>query len=323
MAAVAHAVVGSGPEAVATVAVRVRRIAEEAEGIRSYELVPPEGGELPAFAAGAHVDVHIPGGFVRPYSIANGPWERDRYVIGVPREANGRGGSIAMHDQVKEGDELRIGLPRNNFALAPDSGYYVLIAGGIGLTPILAMARELARSARRFELHVCTRSIERTPFQAALRELGDAVRLHHDGGDPARGLDVQALLDEQIGSDVYCCGPTGLMNAVREATSGWPMDAVHFEAFIARTGGAPFEVRLRSSGACFTVGPEQTILQVLRANGVNVPSDCEAGSCGTCVTGLCEGEAEHRDVVLGPEERAKKIAVCCSRAKSKSLTLDL
>ncbi len=327
MAAVANAVlnVGKGPETVATIAVRVQRIVEEAEGIRSYELVAPDGGELPAFTAGAHIDVHVPGGFVRQYSLSNGPWERNRYVIGVQREPNGRGGSRAMHDAVKEGDELRIGLPKNNFALASDSGYYVLIAGGIGLTPLLAMARELARTSRPFELHVCTRSIERTPFREALRELGDAVRFHHDGGDPAKGLDVQALVDEQIGSDVYCCGPTGLMNAVREATSGWPMDSIHFEAFVARTDGAPFEVKLRSSGACYAVPSGKSILQVLRENGVSVASDCEAGNCGTCLTGLLEGEADHRDEVLGPEERAanRRIAVCCSRAKSKQLVLDL
>ena len=335
MAAVANVVptAGNGPDirrADATLPVRVRRIAEEAPGIRSYELVGVDGGELPAFSAGAHVDVHIPGpgGFVRPYSIASAPWERGRYLLGVQREEAGRGGSIAMHERVREGDELIIGTPRNQFALVPDTGHSVLVAGGIGITPLLAMARELAAGGRSFELHVCTRSPERTPFRAALAELGDAVRLHHDGGDPARGLDVQALLDEQVGSDVYCCGPAGLMNAVRAATEAWPVGRVHFEAFQAAplpAGGEAFEVRLRSSGACFTVPPDKTILQVLRENGVGVPSSCEMGNCGTCLTGLVEGEADHRDEILGPEERAANsmLLVCCSRAKSKVLVLDL
>lgn len=308
--------------------VRVARIAEEAEGIRSYELVSVGGDELPSFEAGAHVDLVIPGGFVRPYSLVNPPWERNRYVIGVQREEAGRGGSKALFDSVSVGDRLEISAPRNNFRLSAGAAYSVLIAGGIGITPLLAMAVELERLGQGFELHVCSRSAERTPFKAELARFGARVRFHHDGGEPSRGLDVRTLLaTRRDGAHVYCCGPAPLMDAVRKAAAGWPADAVHFEAFNVAPveGDSAFVVRVRSSGEEIEVPAEMSILDALRENGVWVASDCEAGTCGTCMTGLLEGEAEHRDQVLTPEEKAanKRIALCCSRARSKLLVLDL
>lgn len=314
---------------------RVSRVKEEAEDIRSYELVPTDGRPLPPWDAGAHVDVEIPGGVLRrSYSLCGDPLERERWTIAVQREARGRGGSRALFEALQEGARIRVSPPKNGFplAVAPRA---LLIAGGIGLTPLLAMARVLKRKGAEFTLHVCTRSPERTPFRAELssKPLSAHVKLHHDGGDPARGLDVRQLLAHRPeGAHLYCCGPNGLMHAVREAAlaSGWPPEALHFEAFspeplVATSDKEGFELELRKSGRKVRVGAKQTVLQVLRAQGVNVMSDCEAGSCGTCLTNVLEGEIDHQDFFLTDEERAqgKRMCVCVSRAKGGRLVLDV
>jgi vanillate monooxygenase ferredoxin subunit len=318
-----------------TLRLRVRRIDSETADIRTYELVPPPSARLPPFEAGAHLDVQVPGGEVRQYSLCNDPQETHRYVIAVLREAQGRGGSRAIHDRLRLDDTLLTSLPHNHFPLRP-SPFSLLIAGGIGITPLLSMARQLVRTGAPFALHYCTRSRERTAFRDELTQppfLG-RVHLHHDGGDPSRGLDVRALLaGRPDGAHLYCCGPAPLMRAVKDAASagGWPGDAVHFESF----GGASanvlaehakdrtFEVALRRSQCVFSVPPGKSILNVLRANGVQVPSDCEAGSCGTCVTRLLGGEPDHRDTFLDAGQRQRNILVCVSRAHSHRLELDL
>lgn len=326
---------------VETLPLKVARIRRVAEGIQSYELVRDDGGLLPEWEPGAHVDVAVPGGLVRQYSLCGEPDDRARWLIAVQREAEGRGGSRGMHDRVREGDVLAVSAPRNHFALVP-AERYVLVAGGIGITPLLAMARVLEARGAAWELHYCTRSPERAAFLPLLTRAPFAprVRVYHDGGDPGRGLDVRALLARRTeGTHVYCCGPTGLMSAVRDAAAGtWPREALHFESFGGQ-GADPFgpgasdvfavndafEVEVRSTGRVFEIPRDQTILNVLRAGGLCVPSSCEAGECGTCVTPLLEGEAEHRDTVLTPEARAaqKEIAVCVSRARSRRLKLDL
>lgn len=307
----------------------VTRVSEEAEGVQRYELRREGGGPLPRFTAGAHVDVEVPGGFLRSYSLCNDPAEQDRYVIAVQREERGRGGSRAMHDRVSPGQALFASEPRNDFALV-DAERYLLIAGGIGITPLLSMVHQLGREGRSFTLHCCTRSPERTAFKNVLAspELRDRVFLHHDGGDPSRGLDVKRLLAApDAGAHLYCCGPKGLMGAVRAGSAGWAPDRVHFESFAAsaEAGDTAFEVELDSTGEVIPVGPTETMLQALRAHGVTVPSDCEAGTCGTCVTGLLAGEAEHRDQYLSAAEKKAHVAVCpcVSRAKGKRLRLDL
>jgi vanillate monooxygenase ferredoxin subunit len=314
--------------------VRVARVTREAEDINAYELVPEEGGELPAWDAGSHLDVALPGGLVRPYSLCNEPAERHRYVIAVQREAKGRGGSRAMHDQVREGTVLAVSRPRNAFRLQP-APFTLLIAGGIGITPLLAMARTLLREGRPFVLHVCTRSPERTAFRELLAspELSPHVHVHHDGGDPKKGLDVRALLAHRpAGAHLYCCGPNGLMGAVREAAlaGGWPQEAVHFESFtaeplVASASDDGFEVVVRSTGQVLPVPRGKSILNVLLEAGLMVPSSCESGTCGTCQTNVLEGEADHRDSVLTDEEKraGRCMMVCVSRARSKRLTLDL
>ncbi len=317
-----------------TLRVRVARITREAEDIQSYELVPVDAQALPEWDAGSHLDVALPGGMVRPYSLCGEPTETHRYLISVLREANGRGGSRAMHEQVREGTILAVSRPRNAFRLR-QAPFSLLIAGGIGITPLLAMARTLLREGRAFVLRVCTRSPERTPFTSLLGspEWAPHVHLHHDGGDPSKGLDVRALLAHRPqGAHLYCCGPGGLMSAVRSAALGgaWPEEAVHFESFtaeplVAREGDEGFEVVVKSTGQVLKVPPGKSILNVLVSAGVMVPSDCQAGTCGTCLTNVLEGEPEHRDSFLSDDEHkgGKCMTVCVSRARSRRLMLDL
>jgi len=313
--------------------VKVNRIAVEAEDIRSFEFVHPEGGELPPFTAGSHLDVHLPNGLVRQYSLCNDPRETHRYVVAVLREPVGRGGSASMHDEVREADRVTITVPRNHFPLHEEAGRHLLIAGGIGITPMLAMARRLAATGADFRLHYCTRSAEKTAFLEVLQAppFAERVTFHHDGGDPSKGLDVTALLAEvEEGTHVYCCGPTGLMHAVQEASVHWPLGRVHFEFFAAdpdvpEEPSTAFEVEIASSGDVYQVPPDKSILDVLLENGHDIDSSCEEGLCGTCIVDVLEGEPDHRDFVLDDEEKESNqlITVCCSRAKSRRLKLDL
>ncbi len=312
-----------------TMRVRVERIIPEAEDIRSYEFVDPEGRELPAFTAGAHVDVHLPGGLVRQYSLANDPAEQHRYVVAVLHEPEGRGGSADLHDHVREGDLLTISPPLNNFPLTAEAGKHLLIAGGIGITPILSMVRELGRLGADYHLHYCTRAPEKTAFHALLSSppFNDRVSFHFDGGDPSKGLDVAGLLRPyELGLHLYCCGPTGLMAAVRDAAAHWPAGTVHFEYFeidpeLAAGSGvdAPFEVEIENSGAVHQIPADRTILDVLRAAGHDLPSACEEGICGTCITEVAAGEIDHRDMVLDEDEHAAGdlMTICCSRGKGR------
>ena len=258
--------------------VRVTRVTEEAEGIRSFEFALPQAGELPGFTAGSHLDVHLPNGLVRQYSLCNDPRETHRYVVAVLREPAGRGGSACMHDVVREGDDVTITAPRNNFPLHENAERHLLIAGGIGITPMLAMARRLADLGADYTLHYCTRSPERTAFrdELAAEPFASHVQFHHDGGDPAKGLDVRALLAEiEDGTHVYCCGPLGLMHAVTTASEHWPLGTVHFEFFetdpdVKEGPSTGFEVEIASTGAVYQVPPEKTILDVLLDNGHDV-----------------------------------------------------
>lgn len=314
--------------------VRVVRKAAEAEDICSLELAAVGGGALPAFSAGSHVDVHLPGGFIRPYSLCNDPAETHRYVLGVLREAASRGGSRAVHEQVHEGSVLQISRPKNHFALAPQAQRHLLLAGGIGITPLLCMAEHLARTGAAFELHYATRTQARTAFagRMATSVFADHVHFHVDDGPAAQALDIPALLSTpRDGEHVYVCGPRGFMDAVLGAarSAGWPEEQLHCEFFSAElapaAGDGAFEVVLSSSGRVIAVAPEQTVVQALDAAGVPVPTSCEQGVCGTCLTRVLEGVCDHRDLYLTPEEQAAhdQFLPCCSRAKSPRLVLDL
>lgn len=317
----------------ATRSLRVARAERAAQDIQLFELRDPAGAELPEFTAGAHIKVVTPSGHSRQYSLSNKPEERDRYVIAVKREADGRGGSRSMVDQLKVGDELQASAPENLFGLDDRARSFVLIAGGIGITPVLSMARTLlAESDRKFRVYYLTRDLESTPFLDDIQAEGLAGHflVHHDQGDPAHSYDLWPVLEKPgslNGQHVYCCGPRGLMDAVRDMSGHWPSSTVHFESFGADTkphaDDRPFEVTLARSNVSIAVPVGQSILDVVRAQGVPVPSSCESGTCGTCKTRLLQGEADHRDLVLLDEEKADHIMVCVSRAKSDRLTIDL
>jgi phthalate 4,5-dioxygenase reductase component len=283
---------------------------------------------LPEFSPGAHTSVRAPNGMIRKYSLCNDPAERERYVIAVLREPGGRGGSLSMVDEVKEGDEILVTPPRNDFPLVASPAGYTFIAGGIGITPILSMMRHLKSSAGpKFKLYYCTRSKEKTAFyqQLSAPEFRGHVVMHHDGGDLDKALDLWPALENPRGH-VYCCGPRGLMDSVRDMTGHWNASQIHFEAFsdaeAHKPNDRPFRVKLARSGAVFEVPAEKTILETIRAAGQEAPSSCESGTCGTCKTTLLAGEADHRDLVLTNGERNNHIMICVSRAKSDELTID-
>ena len=309
---------------------RVARAYDVAEGIRSFELVQPDGSELPPFTPGSHVKVQTPSGAMRKYSLSNDPAERDRYVITVKRDAAGQGGSVSMHDDVKEGDTLPTSVPDNAFPLVEKAKGYLFIAGGIGITPILSMIRSFGElPPAPWKLFYLTRSPASTAFLDDLSqpELKKQVRIHHDQGDPARTFDLWPALEKPNTAHVYCCGPRPLMEAVRDMTGHWSPANVHFESF--NEGGGvrpedqPFKVKLARSGGEYNVPVGQSILSVLREHGCDAASSCESGTCGTCRTGLLGGEADHRDMVLMPEEMEHQIMICVSRARSPELVLDL
>jgi ferredoxin-NADP reductase len=312
---------------------RVRSITYLAEAVNGYELVDPRGRDLPRFAAGAHIAVRHGKGAVRDYSLWNDPAERRRYCIAVLRERDGEG-SRRWHDTVRVGDLVEALMPRNNFPLAEDAERYLLLAGGIGITPIMAMIAELRRRRAEFLLHYCTRSPEATAFRDELDLLAaqGRVRFHHDGGDPARGLDIAAALkDPPPGTHLYYCGPAGMMKAAAAAAVAWPEGTVHCEYF---TGpGAlppaplgedrPFRVRLARSGGEYEIPAGETIIDVLRRNDVSVKASCELGYCGACLTPYRAGEPDHRDQILSEPDRQRYVLICCSRAKTPVLELDL
>lgn len=311
--------------------VRVNRVVREAIGTKSYELVDPAGGELPPFSAGAHIDVLLPGPVMRQFSLCNDAAERHRYVIAVFAEPGSRGGSRLLHRRVRAGDRLLVSRPRNRFPLVEGRARYLLLAGGIGVTPLLSMAYRLAALGADFTLHYCTRSPRHTAFRAPLEAFGDAVVLHHDGGDPACGLDIKGLLAAcRPGTQLYHCGPLGFMHAVREASAHWRHGSVHCEYFAAEPSDSAddagldhFAVRDRATGKLYPVGPGQSILAALRAARFEIDPPCESGRCGICRRHHSKGEPVHRDSLLTQSERAEFVILCRARSRSALLVLDL
>jgi ferredoxin-NADP reductase/nitrite reductase/ring-hydroxylating ferredoxin subunit len=310
--------------------VRVARKWPVSAEVMAFEL-ESIGDPLPTHQPGAHIDVHLPNGLVRQYSLTNGPGEAASYVIGVKREPDSRGGSAALHDTVREGDVLAVSEPRNNFVLRRDSPRTVLLAGGIGLTPLLAMARALHQMGAGFEFHVFARGTGHLPFTDALDALGPSVRTHLGLDPDATGAALAELLAEPAPTDqVYVCGPGPMLDATRSlaAGAGWADEAVHFEYFANTTeidDSSTFEVSLARSALTLTVPAGSTILEVMRENGVAVPSSCEQGACGTCSVAVIEGEPDHQDVYLSGPERARgdRMMVCVSRARGDRLVLDV
>lgn len=312
---------------------RVNSVAEETGDIKRYELVATTPGDLPAFTAGAHIDIITADQARRSYSLANSPSERHRYVIAVLREAAGRGGSVWIHDHVREGDILSATEPLNNFELAEDASEHVMIAGGIGITPILAMGHRSREIGARAHLHYCTRSPEKTAFRKEVAEVFANITMYHDGGDASKGIKLgEVLKNRAAGAHLYICGPTGLIEAAQKAAVHWPESAVHVEHFkpteksLPAAGNQPFEIVLSRSKLTLTVPPDRTILEVVRAAGINAESSCEAGICSTCETGLISGKADHRDDILTTADKTanRKIMICVSRAQpGETLVIDL
>ncbi|WP_431109750.1 PDR/VanB family oxidoreductase [Variovorax paradoxus] len=315
--------------------VRVERISRETPEILAFELTHPWGRGLPGYEAGAHIDVFMPGGFSRQYSLArwspDAPSNAASYVIGVKREAQSRGGSASMHERVREGDLLAISAPRNTFPLRSEATRHLLLAGGIGMTPLLAMAQALAARSTDFTLCVFARSEEHLAFADALQSpaLAPHLRLHLDQGDAPQRIDLRALLAERVpNTHLYVCGPGGFMKAVREAAAHWPEDALHTEYFAAPTDantgtGLPFTLKLAQRGIAVPVAADQTAVDALHEVGIDIPVSCQQGLCGTCVVEGDGEAAEHRDFCLTGTERRTKVALCCSRAKGQELVLQL
>jgi phthalate 4,5-dioxygenase reductase subunit len=324
---------GKDSGASSSMSLTVLRKAQLARDITLFELGYPDQRALPPFSAGSHLAITTPNGLLRRYSLSNPPSERQRYVVAVQRDAAGGGGSVSMVDQASVGDQLQVSAPQNYFPLAPDGRRHLLIAGGIGITPIMSMIHELQARKAEFNLVYCTRFPDGTAFldELSAPELAARVLLHHDHGDPARALSLGPIVAEPAeGTHLHCCGPRGLMQAVRALTAHWPAGTVHFEDFgtsaHAESGAETrFSVRLARSNTTIEVAPEVSILTALRSHGLPAPSSCEAGTCGSCRTGLLGGVADHRDFVLDEDEHDSAIMICVSRAQPgcEELVLDL
>jgi len=313
--------------------VRVKRISYEAQNINSYELVAPSGGDLLPFAAGGHIDLHLPNGMVRSYSLVNDQRERHRYVIAVNKDAASLGGSSFVHAEIRVGDIITISHPRNNFALHEEAEHSVLIAGGIGITPLLSMVRRLEQLGRSWKLFYAARTRLAAAFLDELNTLRPDVHLnlHVDFDDERAGrvFDLAAIVrDAPPHTHLYCCGPAPMLEAFEAATADRPADHVHVEYFKAKETPAVeggFEVKLARSGRTIQVEAGKTILNALIDAGIAVNYACTEGVCGTCETRVLEGVPDHRDQFLSKQEQAanKSIMICCSGAKSGTLVLDL
>ncbi len=314
----------------ASLRVRVARKWEAADQIAGFEL-ESIGAELPTYQPGSHIDVHLPNGLIRQYSLTNEPGRGETYRIGVKLEPDSRGGSRCLHEVVREGDVLAISEPRNNFPLRRDSLCTVLVAGGIGITPLLAMAQTLQKDGLGYELHYFAQSEQHMAFGDVLERLRPSL-VAHLGLSPdetARAL-AEILAHRGDASHVYTCGPAPMLETTRRiaAEAGWPDHTVHFEYFKNTTeidDSSSFQISLSRSALTLGVAGGQTILAVLRQNGVPMPSSCEQGACGTCEVAVLEGEPDHQDVYLNDseKERGDRIMTCVSRAKSDRLVLDI
>jgi len=309
----------------------VSKVENLTDAIKLFELRPADGQTLPAFSAGSNIDIKINDDLRRSYSLTNAPTERDRYVIAVLDEPDGRGGSHWMHNNLKEGDQVTAVTPENNFELADDAHQHIFIAGGIGISPILSMGRHLQDNGARQALHYCTKSPEQTAFREDVADIfGDNLTFHHDGGDPANGINLgETLQNRPDGAHLYICGPRGLIDAALNAASHWPEGTVHYELFTGsedanQDGDDTFMVVLKKSGKTLKIRPGESILEVIRDAGIEAESACQSGICGTCQTGLLSGEADHRDEFLSEEDQETQIMICVSRAKpGETLILDI
>jgi len=300
-----------------------------AKGILELVLSPMSDTILPGFMAGAHVDLHLGDDFIRQYSLTNPSDAPEVYRLAIARDMKSRGGSEYVHDILSIGQEIKVSEPRNHFPLDEEARRHVFIAGGIGVTPVLAMVRQCEATGQDWHLIYATRSPDHCAYRDELLSYDKNVQFHYDSeaGGP---LNVSQILPEQsVGTHIYCCGPEPMMHAVKNATEDWPQGHIHFEWFSAdsqakSSENEEFDVVLDSSGKRLTVSADKTLLEVLRNNGVPIASVCSEGICGTCETYVLSGEIDHRDNVLTPEEKESNemMMVCCSRGRGE-IVLDL
>ena len=313
---------------ITTVRTVVADVEEAGHGIKLFTLVDPDRWELPPFRPGAHIDLHLPNGLVRTYSLCNEPADNTRYVIAVKREAEGRGGSRALHDDVRLGDVIGVSLPRGGLEAGADIGRHVFVAGGIGVTPFLSMARHLLRTGGvDFVLHLIVR--DEVPLAVHLAPLIDAGRVvvHRTsrGGRP----DLASLLGEAGARTlVACCGPESMIADFERVTASWPAGNVHVERFVAPPpiidpNAKPFTLSLARTGTEIQVRAGQTMLAALQEGGVDIATSCCGGICGACKVGWIEGKPVHRDRILSPYERERYLMVCVAGSDADRLVLDL
>jgi ferredoxin-NADP reductase len=319
----------SSPRTVPLIDMRLIAITFAAELTNVFEFRPVSGAAVATFESGAHIDLHLPTGLIRQYSLLNSQDETHRYVVAVKRDPNSRGGSSYLHEKLTVGTVLKVGAPRNNFRLTEGVPHTVLVAGGIGITPIWSMLQRLENTGANWELHYATRKRGEAAFAAELAQFGPRVHLHVDDECGGRVMDLGAIVSTLPQSaHLYCCGPTPMLASFEAATRSRPESHVHIERFTASppvAGARAYVVELARSGKSVRVAEGQTILEALRASGYDAPSSCEQGICGACETRVVSGTPDHRDMILSPQERAanRTMMICCSGCQGDVLVLDL
>ncbi len=314
--------------------VRVTAVNNEAEGIKSFELSPVDATPLPAFTAGAHVDLYLQNDLTRSYSLINPQGELHRYVVAINRDEASRGGSVFIHDSLRVGSELIVGAPRNNFPLVEDAGHIVFIAGGIGITPLWCMIQRLEAIGQPWTLYYSARNRKNAAFLGALLQLAEKhkgrVHLNFDREPGGRMLDLAAIVATQpADAHFYCCGPVPMLEAFERACAERPAENVHVEYFSAKADAAAdiggFEVVLAKSGRRLAVPVGESILNTLLENDIDAPYSCTEGVCGACKTSVIEGVPDHRDHVLTEAEQQTNqlVMICCSGSRTPSLVIDL
>jgi vanillate O-demethylase ferredoxin subunit len=288
-------------------------------------LVHPLRSVLPKWSAGAHVDVRMPDGRVRQYSLCGDSTDQSSYEIAVKREAAGRGGSIWVHENIRDGSEIHVSAPRNNLPLIGGGEEYILIAGGIGITPLISMARTLKREGRRFTLHYCAKSAAHTPFLPELSDLcGQNLKCWFS--ESGQRFTTDMIGPYGANKHVYICGPQRLLDAIQSFLADWPEDHIHSEVFQMTVDEnfkpEPFEAKIVSTGQTLLVPADKSLLDVLRENEFALPSSCEMGVCGSCECGYRDGIVIHRDKVLPTSKRQDRMMLCVSRARV-GITLEL
>lgn len=311
----------------------VEQVKQQSNHVKSFRLHAPDGGQLPEFQPGAHIQVKVklPDGsrVFRHYSLFSNPDDRTYYEIAVLKETEGRGGSLYMHEHVNEGDSIDIRPPKNEFLMADNARHTILIAGGIGITPILSMMFKLTADKQSFELHYSSRTFEDLTFRDIIEQTaGDKAHFYASREPQGQRLDLQQLLSTpKAGTHINFCGPRRMITALRDTAEaqGWPSTQIHFESFGAQplADDKPIRVHLAKSNKTVNVTADQSILDALLDAGIIVPHDCKRGECTLCTTQVLEGEPDHRDLCLSSDEKSKSMCLCVSRAKGKNLELDL